>query len=98
MWDKLLALFKDKSVTDNIQSAVPQVESQPTQINSSMKSDGKSTHIGYNYLKGLGDDEDSNNGRARRFINLNRLLRGDYDGKITATDEESEADIRRTDT
>lgn len=98
MWDKLLALFKDKSVTDEIQSSGPEVQllsGQPSQPSS--KIEGPSTHIGYNYLKGLDGESEDSSKHIRRFINLNRLLRGDYNGKITSTDARTESDLRGED-
>lgn len=96
MWDKLFGLFKDTEA-EEVKSAVPQVQQAQQQPLSSMKSDGRSTHIGYNYLKGLdGENEDSSK-QLRRFINLNKLLRGRYDGKITTTDEDSSSNIRSED-
>lgn len=102
MWDKLLALFKDKNVTDEIQSSVPDV---PSMSQSSVESaprgsntpQGPSSHIGYNYLKGLDGESEDSSKHLRRFINLNKLLRGRYDGKITTTDAEPEGNSRRED-
>lgn len=109
MWDKLLALLKDPNAEDENYIApsiakrdarrqqlanqqVPQEAQQ--EINSSDAKQG--TLIGYNYLKGMDDNE--NNERARRFINLQRLLSGKYqNGKIEATTRESEQDLRRED-
>lgn len=96
MWDKLLALFKDKDVTDDIQSSVPDVPAM-SESHSSMKIEGPSTHIGYNYLKGLDGEQEDSSKQLRRFYNLNKLLRGRYDGKITSTDEDTTRDIRSED-
>lgn len=96
MWDKLLALFKEQPVIDEGQSSVSTITEQnslPQSIN-----DGKSTHIGYNYLKGLDGESEDSSEHLRRFINLNKLLRGRYNGKIEATDAEPESNIRREDT
>lgn len=98
MWDKLLALFKDKEVTDGLQSSVPDVTPMSGQSEApSAKIEGPSSHIGYNYLKGLDGESEDSSKHLRRFINLNKLLRGRYDGKITSTDAEPEGDIRRED-
>lgn len=99
MWDKLLALFKDKQA-DEIQSTIPEVsktvnnnqfEASPVHLS------GRSIHLGYNYLKGMdGENEDSSK-HIRRFINLNKLLRGKYNGKIEASHAEPEGDLRGED-
>lgn len=100
MWDRLLALFKDKPATNEIHSSVPGVEEIGGQApyKGFNPSDGRSTHIGYNYLKGLDGDYEDSSKHVRRFINLNRLLRGDYGGKIETTHGESQSDLRREDT
>lgn len=98
MWEKLLGLFKDKSATENVQSAVPGVEEIGGQTQyKSAKLEGPSTNIGYNYLKGMDGDYEDSSKQLRRFINLNKLLRGNYNGKITATDAEPEVDLRGED-
>lgn len=94
MWDKLLALFKDKEVSDDIQSPIPTVTPATTssreQFDASpvskpshqgMKS-GRSVHLGYNYLKGMDGDYEDSSKHLRRFINLNKLLRGDYKNSV----------------
>lgn len=96
MWEKLLDLFKEQPVTDEVQSSVPVVTEQNSLPVSSKE--GKSTHIGYNYLKGLDGESEDSSKHLRRFINLNKLLRGRYNGKIEATDAEPESNIRREDT
>lgn len=100
MWDRLLALFKNQSATDDIESAVPVISRTSTsdQMDASpiMRS-GKSVHIGYNYLKGLdGENEDSSK-HIRRFNNLNKLLRGKYNGKIETSHAAEEGDLRGED-
>ena len=100
MWDKLLGLFKDKPVTDEIQSAIPdvsQISNSENFNNSSIKPEGRSVHIGYNYLKGLDGDYEDSSKHMRRFINLNKLLRGKYNGKIEASHAEPQSDIRGED-
>lgn len=98
MWDKLLSLFKEQPLVEEIRPVVQRVERVADSPAPTVKKmDGPSTNIGFNYLKGM-DDEENNPSRSRRFINLNRLLRGDYDGKIAGSDEEPQKDIRRTDT
>jgi len=92
MWNKLLSLLKDKTVTDDIKSAVPQIELQQ-EVNPSMLA-GRSTHLGYNYLKGLDGENEDNTRNNRRFINLNRLLRGNYDGKVASTHAEPQKNLR----
>lgn len=105
MWEKLLGLFKD--TYDDDPNYVPpsiakrdarreQLASQSVQPQESINENSeKGTLIGFDYLKGLKDDEDDMD-NIKRFINLNKLLRGNYkDGKIEATSGESEEDIRR---
>jgi hypothetical protein len=102
MWEKLLGLFKDTYGDDEnyIAPSIAKRDARKQELASQVskpeevKSEGKGTLIGYNYLKGM-DDED-NAERTRRFINLTKLLRGEYkDGKIEATYGEPEEDIRR---
>jgi hypothetical protein len=102
MWEKLLGLFKDTYGDDEnyIAPSIAKRDARKQELASQVskpeevKSEGKGTLIGYNYLKGM-DDED-NAERTRRFINLTKLLRGEYkDGKIEATSGEPEEDIRR---
>lgn len=97
MWDKLLGLFKDKPVTNEIKSVTPTIEVKDSQTLPASKIDGKSVHIGYNYLKGLDGDYEDSSKHIRRFINLNKLLRGDYNGKIEATDAEPQSNLRGED-
>jgi hypothetical protein len=99
MWDKLFALF-NKDLTEEdafVQPRRPEHVMQseaPASINTQIsKPDGQSVNIGYNYLKGLDEDE-SNKPNTRRFINLNKLLRGQYNGQITPTDAKSESNVR----
>lgn len=106
MWEKLLGLLKDTYGDDENyippsiakrdarqQELASQVSQEPQKENNSNGVD-KGTLIGFNYLKGLEDEQD--NERARRFGNLTKLLRGEYeDGKIEATSRESQKDIRR---
>lgn len=108
MWEKLLGLLKDTYSDDpnyiapsiakrdaRRQEIASQPVSQPVSENASIP--GQGTLIGYNYLKGLDDDEDAQ--PIRKFINLTKLLRGDYkDGKIEATTREPQEDIRRKNT
>jgi len=57
---------------------------------------GQGTLIGFNYLKGLEDENDMLT--KRRFSSLSKLLRGDYkDGKIEAINAEPERNLRRKD-
>ena len=97
MWDKLLALFKDTPVTDEVHQPGP-TTSSPDQMDASPTlHHGKSVHLGYNYLKGMdGKYEDSSN-HIRRFRSLNKLLRGKYHGKINASHETEEGDLRGED-
>lgn len=98
MWDKLLALFKDKPVTEDIQSVVPGVEQVSAPAPKISKSDGRSTHIGYNYLKGMDGDLEDSSRHVRRFMNLHKLLRGGYHaGKIASTHAAEEGDLRGED-
>lgn len=100
MLSKLLALLKDKPVTKEIRSVVPIIEETKEVVphSKSMKVDGPSTHIGYNYLKGLDGDYEDSSEHIRRFINLNRLLRGNYHaGKIETHYAEPEGDLRGED-
>ncbi len=97
MWDKLLSLFKDQQLREPREFIQrPDRFSQESLSQEPSKLEGPSTQIGFNYLKGM-DDEDNNPSRSRRFINLNRLLRGDYDGQIAPTNEQSQANIRGKD-
>jgi hypothetical protein len=114
MWDKLLALFKDvqpeefnprtpeeqlarrAQIQAKLDSRQEQKELQDNKDQSSQSVD-KGTLIGFNYLKGLEDEQDPS--RTRKFINLNKLLRGDYKNEQTQeTTRESESDIRRKNT
>lgn len=98
MWDKLYALLhgelKDKPVREDIRIIAPNVEEMGGSSSSLQRSsnapDGPSTQIGYNYLKGLDNDAENNNKHMRRFINLNKLLRGTFDGQTTTTSSNSE--------
>lgn len=105
MWEKLLGLFKE-TYGDDENYIAPSIEKrnarrQELASQASLKPESeitqngeKGTLIGYNYLKGM--DDEQNNERNRRFVNLSKLLRGKYeDGKIEATSRESEEDIRR---
>lgn len=106
MWEKLLGLFNNPEDKDYIapsiakrdarQQELASQELQPQEISKSQKH-GKSTLIGYNYLKGLDGDYEDSSKHLRRFINLNRLLRGKYNGKIEATSGEPESDLRGED-
>ena len=104
MWDKLLGLFKDTYSDQEVPTSIAkrearrkQLTSQPLEIAPEDFSGDKGTLIGYNYLKGLEDEE--NNDNPRKFINLTKLLRGHYnDGKIEETSTESESDLRRKNT
>jgi hypothetical protein len=96
MWDKLFGLFKDTEA-EELKSPVPQVQQVQQAPPSTMKPDGKSVHIGYNYLKGLDGENEDTSKQLRKFINLNKLLRGRYDGKIATTDEDSIGNIRSED-
>lgn len=103
MWDKLISLFKDTysddenyiaPLTEKREARRQQLASQAPQESQEVNNSGdKGTLIGYNYLKGMNDKDDEH---SRRFINLNKLLRGKYDdGKIETTSGKSEEDIRR---
>ena len=83
MWDKLLGLFKETygDNEDYIPASIAKREARKQQLASSSQSSqtheapserGQGTLIGYNYLKGL-EDEDTMDSH-RRFINLNNLL------------------------
>ena len=98
MWNRLLDLFK-KNEEPKVE-VVP--EESPEQfdtssVDSSNHGPGRSVNLGYNYLKGLDGDYEDSSKHIRRFINLNRLLRGDYNGKIEADYEDEESDIRGED-
>ena len=97
MWDRLLKLFRDTPVSPEIQNEAPESPVQDVQ-SSSRGFQLPSTHIGYNYLKGLDGDYEDSSKNIRRFINLNKLLRGDYSGKIETSNAESQRDIRGEDT
>ncbi len=96
MWEKLFGLFKDTQAED-LKSSVPDVAPMSKSSAPVMKSDGPSTQIGYNYLKGMDHDLEDSSKQLRRFINLNKLLRGRYDGKISTSDEEPSSDLRGED-
>lgn len=102
MFDKLLSLFKD-SYSDDENYIPPSIAkrdarrqelaSQPVQLPLDKFEPGRGTLIGFNYLKGLNDEDDIN--QPRKFFNLSKLLRGDYkDGKIEATPRGTEDNIR----
>lgn len=101
MWDKLLGLFKDTYSDQEVPASIAKREArrrelarQPIETPEENFSGDKGQLIGYNYLKGLDDEDDNHN--PRKFINLAKLLRGDYkDGKIEANSTESESDLRR---
>lgn len=95
MWDKLLALFKNTQQVEEVQSVAPIVSEQSNPVQVSSEPVGKSTHIGYNYLKGLNSEDSTRD--IRRFINLNKLLRGSYNGKIETSHAEPKSDIRGED-
>lgn len=99
-WDKLFALF-NKDLTEEQytppQRSVQDVQPTEAPANRMIMPDGPSTNIGFNYLKGLDDESEDSSKHMRRFINLNKLLRGSYDGKIAQTDAKSESNIRGED-
>jgi len=102
MWDKLLALFKDTQSDDNyIPASIAKREARRQELSKLSapvestidNQQGKGTLIGFNYLKGLEDEQDAN--LSRRFINLNKLLRGEYKNEQTQeTTRESQSDLR----
>lgn len=109
MWEKLLGLLSQQdSYTDDPEYVAPSVAKRDARRLELAKQESSAraeqlnnmprqgTLIGFDYLKGLKDDEEDTN-NTRRFINLNRLLRGDYkkDGKIEATSGIPEENIRR---
>ena len=107
MWEKLLEIFRNTNTEeeDYVPPSIAKREarweelaSQVSQPQESERQDsGKGALIGFDYLKGLKDDEDDNT-NIRRFVNLNKLLRGNYEnGKIEATTTESQENIRRKD-
>lgn len=105
MWDKLLGLLKDTYSDDEIPASIAKREARRQELarqiepesSSEKQPDGRSTLIGYNYLKGLDGDYEDSSKHIRRFINLNKLLRGKYNGKIEASTTSSESDIRGED-
>lgn len=88
MWERLLNLFKNKTPedqTDQEELFSEQTEDistdQPQAANTSViKAHGGGSYngpgrlIGFNYLKRRGENEES----PRKFINLGKLLRGNY--------------------
>ena len=88
MWEKLLNLFKSQIPENEIDeqelispeiestsSSMPEVEAPPTMkshVNGSYNGPGRL--IGFNYLKRRDENEES----PRKFINLGKLLRGNY--------------------
>lgn len=105
MWEKLLGLLGNSENENYVAPSIAKRDARQQELASQVadipvpKSDkpGKSTLIGYNYLKGLDGDYEDSSKQLRRFINLNRLLRGKYNGKIEATSGEPESDIRGED-
>ena len=106
MWEKLLGLLNNQEDENYVAPSIAKREARQQELASQVadtaeipKSDkvGKSTLIGYNYLKGLDGDFEDSSKQLRRFINLNRLLRGKYNGKIETTSGEPERDIRGED-
>ena len=106
MWEKLLGLLNNSEDENYIAPSIAKREARQQELasqvndiseNPKMDKSGKSTMIGYNYLKGLDGDYEDSSKQLRRFINLNKLLRGNYSGKIETTSGESESDLRRED-
>lgn len=103
MLNKLLAYLRNKGVEDNSSpSAIPDMSkliSSGDQIDASpvIKHEGRSTHLGYNYLKGMDGHLEDSSKLIRRFHNLNKLLRGTYHGKIETSHAIEEDDIRGED-
>lgn len=106
MWEKLLGLLNSSEDENYIAPSIAkrdarqqELASQVTDTPQISKTDkeGKSTLIGYNYLKGIDGDYEDSSKQLRRFINLNRLLRGKYSGKIETTSGEPKSDIRGED-
>lgn len=94
MWDRLFRLFREQNIAENsTEDQTPEVETQDVQDNPT----GKSTHIGYDYLKGLDGNNEDNNKHLRRFINLNKLLRGNFNGKVEASYADAKSNIRGED-
>lgn len=102
MWDKIFALF-NKDLTDENAFTLPSRPEQvtlpeaPASDNQISKPDGQSVNIGYSYLKGLDGESEDSSKHIRRFTNLNKFLRGQYNGKIAATHAEPEGDVRGED-
>jgi hypothetical protein len=106
MWEKLLGLLNQEPYTEDPEYVAPSLAKrdarrldlakQESQVRAEELNNmpGQGTLIGFDYLKGLKDDEeDSNN--TKRFINLHKLLRGDYkDGKTEETSGIPEKNIR----
>lgn len=109
MWEKLLGLFKDEYADQ--ESAIPasiakrearkqqlatEASQQPEIQTQLPESEAQGVLIGFNYLKGL--DDENNINQPRRFINLNKLLRGEYkDGKTQTPSSEQENILRGED-
>lgn len=82
MFDKLISLFKDtygeppreaqpRAIRPN---RFPELESEVQENQPVPESLDKGSLIGYNYLKGMDDEEPE----TRKFVNLSKFLRGDY--------------------
>jgi hypothetical protein len=106
MWEKLLGLLSNSEDENYIAPSIAKREARQQELASQasdvseipkMGKEGKSALIGYNYLKGLDGDYEDSSKQLRRFINLNRLLRGKYSGKIETTSGEPESDLRGED-
>ena len=112
MWEKLLGLFKDQDIEQEeyVPASIAKREARKQQLDRRQQLDsqpvatpeatpaqpGQGTLIGFNYLKGLEDENDMLT--KRRFSSLSKLLRGDYkDGKIEAINAEPERNLRRKD-
>jgi len=96
MWAKLLSLLGKSPEVQEIDQPANFISPESAEITTSnMESPGPSSLIGYNYL---GRKNEKDLAPRRNFINLNKLLRGDYtDEKSQETFGRKKSDIRGED-
>jgi hypothetical protein len=75
MWARLLELFGRPPGEQEIAPPAESIQDVVQEPNISDNSNDRSTLIGYDYL---GKKNEQDMPRRRGFINLNKLLRGDY--------------------
>jgi hypothetical protein len=76
MWSRLLDLFGKRSEVQEIEQPTEFISPEANEITTSgIEPSGPSSLIGYNYL---GRKNEKDLPPRRNFINLNKLLRGEY--------------------